>query len=553
MWICKHCGQNNGNNFTVCSKCGSERMLADQNAEKTNSTAQAHKSKKSSSITLLILALLAIIVAGTTWTINRGKITRLTSDITAELPSDIQVETTMNPYSSKSITDIKADRIFTPVGTQEKNFGHTYKIATVLNNQYVLGVAGKKGEGKNVQLCLDEESEEQLYEIVPFDDNSFYILSATTELAVSPESNDAGCEVNVCLRKNNGADYQAWKLMPATGDSFYIINKASGMFLDVDNAYAADSTNIKLFVRNDGYDAQKWCLYELSESSYCDNSESKNNTDHLMAHNIYSDPDLSETSGKFSAFSIDFMSNKAPMGTYWALCNWEMDLSCLAGFEVTDPGGAYAGLQNRADSKVSIMSFWEVKYLEKDGHEVAIKAQRIIPEGKTNSFSGEGEGTNFIAPFPWKANQWYRMIIRAYDDEKTSNTVVEQWLIDLETEEKFLLCSFDTGLCHSFMKGSMSQFMENYDAATRDEARDFCYRNIFVQDYKTSEWIPISTTTLSVDTWWNDKSGSFSFGSSADGVWGEASGLGEDMAKTENVKTRDVFHIYNSGIYTNVF
>ena len=46
-----------------------------------------------------------------------------------------------------------------------------------------------------------------------------------------------------------------------------------------------------------------------------------------MAKNIYSNPDLSKTSKKFETFTIDFRGIDIPPSTYWALCNWNMDLS----------------------------------------------------------------------------------------------------------------------------------------------------------------------------------------------------------------------------------
>ena len=45
------------------------------------------------------------------------------------------------------------------------------------------------------------------------------------------------------------------------------------------------------------------------------------------AHNIYSDPDLSNTSKQFEGFTIDFKGIETPDKTYWSLCNWHMDLT----------------------------------------------------------------------------------------------------------------------------------------------------------------------------------------------------------------------------------
>lgn len=44
------------------------------------------------------------------------------------------------------------------------------------------------------------------------------------------------------------------------------------------------------------------------------------NPENRMAHNVYVDPDLSATSGKFDGFMIDFKADKTGMATYWSLC-----------------------------------------------------------------------------------------------------------------------------------------------------------------------------------------------------------------------------------------
>ena len=115
-----------------------------------------------------------------------------------------------------------------------------------------------------------------------------------------------------------------------------------------------------------------------------------------MAKNIYSDPDLSKTSKQFEGFTIDFRGIDTPDSTYWALCNWEMDLT---DFKKTHSqvsgGGAYGGLQTIINGKTAIMSFWEVLYKE-NGVEKSHRAHRMYPKGDESSFGGEGEGTNYI-------------------------------------------------------------------------------------------------------------------------------------------------------------
>ena len=83
------------------------------------------------------------------------------------------------------------------------------------------------------------------------------------------------------------------------------------------------------------------------------------NPEERMAHNIYSEPDLSCTGGKFDGFLIDFKADQAGTGTYWALCNWYMNTDDLMHkFDAAEAyAGAYAGLQMRPDGPKAIMSF----------------------------------------------------------------------------------------------------------------------------------------------------------------------------------------------------
>ena len=266
-------------------------------------------------------------------------------------------------------------------------------------------------------------------------------------------------------------------------------------------------------------------------------SGKESNREGRMAHNIYVDPDLSGTSGKFKSFSIEFLAEDAPLCTYWALCNWQMDTSSLSSkYTVTDPGGAYMGLQVTTEGNKGIMSFWEIHYL-KNGVDTVLNATRIYPESAQSRFTGEGEGSNYLALYPWKENHWYRMAITCSDDS-SGNTIVDQVVLDLESGEWTVLSRFDTGLQHSYLTGSMSQFMENYAGEYSNEFRSFRYRNIWVQEYGTEEWKPVSNAWLSTDTWWDNKKGYFAFGADSSSVWGITCGYGVDIIKTNpNVTT----------------
>ena len=255
----------------------------------------------------------------------------------------------------------------------------------------------------------------------------------------------------------------------------------------------------------------------------------EDNPESRMAHNIYVNPDLSQTSGQYTGFLIDFCTDCTANCTYWALCNWRMDTSELESeYMLKNTGGAYAGLQNTEEGKKAIMSFWEISYDDENGEEVKVLASRVYPKtNKTSTFGGEGEGTNYIPLFPWEKDHWYRMYLNCYDDEE-GYTFVEQWVQDMEPEVWTEISCFNTGLKHSCFMGAMSQFMENYWGAYSNEVRTFAYRNFYVREKGSDEWKALTKFKMSSDTWWNNKKGTVAFTSDENTLYGITCGYGPD-------------------------
>ncbi len=241
-----------------------------------------------------------------------------------------------------------------------------------------------------------------------------------------------------------------------------------------------------------------------------------------MAHNIYSNPQLGGTSGKFEGFSIDFRGVQTPISTYWALCNWGMDIS---DFKQTHSdakgGGAYSGIQNTINGKTAILSFWEILY---ENETKCHRAKRVYPLGSESSFGGEGEGTNYITPFSWDDMTWYRMVLRSWTDSECGTTFVGQWLQNRESGEWSLVSYFNTGLKDSFMKGGMSQFQENFWDEHSEFIREFNIKNIHIKDLSDGKWKYIERTSLSYDDpkWGFNTAGTHDFGATSEYFYASA-------------------------------
>ncbi len=256
-----------------------------------------------------------------------------------------------------------------------------------------------------------------------------------------------------------------------------------------------------------------------------------------MSKNIYSDPILTETSRKFNSFTIDFKGTKTPNSTYWALCNWGMDLTEFKK-EHSDAtgGGAYGGLQTLINSKTAILSFWEILYKE-NGQQKSHRAKRIYPSGDESSFGGEGEGTNYIHEFNWATNVWYRFVIHSWTDYSTKNTFVGEWIQNLNTKEWTLFAYFNTNLKNSYIIGGLSQFQENFNAKYFGVERSFQIKNMYAYDRSYKKWISLNSSRLSFDPpeWNYDTAGTHEIGYTNDYFYG-SSGLPVDDQKVYDSK-----------------
>ena len=212
---------------------------------------------------------------------------------------------------------------------------------------------------------------------------------------------------------------------------------------------------------------------------------------------IYSHLDVSKTSKKFDTYVIDFKSDKTPAATYWALANWQMDITEFSKLHPDAKiAGAYAGLQTQYNgTKQAIMSFWDVFYTE-NGVEKRNRAKRIYPPGEQSIFTNEGEGTNFFPQYRWLTNVWYRFVIHSWVDSTSKTTYVGEWIQNLDTNVWTLLTYFDVGLKESFLLGDFSFFIENYNSDFFGLERTFQLKNMYTFDHSYKKWISMNTSTL---------------------------------------------------------
>jgi len=137
-----------------------------------------------------------------------------------------------------------------------------YEIRTKLDTGYVLDVAGPSTSNyATLQLWEDVNVENQRFKVISDGCGYYTITSSYSGKVLDTDGND------IFQNTENGSDTQKWAIKSTSSCGYYyLVNKSTSLYADVDNAYADCGTNVKMFIRNDGYDAQKWSfslLYEI--------------------------------------------------------------------------------------------------------------------------------------------------------------------------------------------------------------------------------------------------------------------------------------------------
>ncbi len=238
---------------------------------------------------------------------------------------------------------------------------------------------------------------------------------------------------------------------------------------------------------------------------------------------------------RYTEYMIDFRAEYLPAATYCCLGNWKMDYSSLLSDYVsvrTEYEGVqgYAGFQSLEDGqRVSILSFWDIFCKDSSGNETTIRAKLVYPESTDNdSFGGEGTGAHCLVPYDWQDDHWYRMHMVCTKYEDQGNTIVEQWVCDLETGEETLLCAYDTGVKDTCFIGSTAVFLENFLPSFAGEIRTMEVREAKYCVEATGEWKDIKSAYLMPNGGLPGYCGKYNFGLEGDRFWMITGGLGGD-------------------------
>ena len=246
----------------------------------------------------------------------------------------------------------------------------------------------------------------------------------------------------------------------------------------------------------------------------------------------------------FSEFSIDFISDHQPKGTYYSVLYWTSSPGSLSNrcksIEGGDTGG-YAGFQVDSDGiPTVIMSIWDTYCIDYNGNRITISPEILYPDVSKcrgdGRFTGEGEGAGCAYSFPWKANHPYRALFR-HTQEPGRNAAIQFWLRDLETKEWTKLFEYDTNRRDTRMT-SGSSFIENFREDHAGEVRSMVLSNVRAQVPNTGKWTGVNKAYFSQNF---DLPGSFNYGADDSAFWVVTTGLpnraGNPPARTHTVNS----------------
>ena len=241
-------------------------------------------------------------------------------------------------------------------------------------------------------------------------------------------------------------------------------------------------------------------------------------------------PSFSGTKG-YTDYVVDFRADYLPVGTYLAVCNFDIDNSSLlkqyASVSRDYKGvGAYCGFQKLYDgSGIAIMTVWDTYCKDRKGNTHIIRATGVKAAGaefQRNKDQREGSFLHCLVPYAWKEGRDYRAAIQLYGSQ------LEFWVKDLSTDTWTQLMVFDLGYDGGYIKSTCA-FLEDFSYSNIDHAaiRTMALSNFRVRDHRTGKWIGTKTASFRQDYNYN---GSYNYGAQGNTFWAITSNI-ENLCK----------------------
>ena len=250
----------------------------------------------------------------------------------------------------------------------------------------------------------------------------------------------------------------------------------------------------------------------------------------VAAHCIYSRPDLSQTSGSYLSFMIDFKTDNQAMGTYWQLCQANLDVSELkAQYPNVSNATFYGGFQRSFNKINTLFSFWDILN-GTDESNVITTPTRVYPAGDEHLFGGEGNGHNYFMDYEWQENTWYTLLVHCWKDKATGKTFIGQWIRNTEDGEWILTSYFNTTLSETCIQGGMSQFMESFSKPYWGLKRDIYLKNIYTYDKIKKQWFSLDKMSMNYSYMYPDKNGTHTLNITDEYFFGDAGEKVENQA-----------------------
>lgn len=250
---------------------------------------------------------------------------------------------------------------------------------------------------------------------------------------------------------------------------------------------------------------------------------------------------------RYREYTIEFKADYFPLGSYYSLGNWFLDLPALERqyqSVYTEYGiSGYAGFQNIYNGEhLGIMSFWDIYCADAAGNITTIRPEVIYPANpyQTGEFGGEGVGAQCLDYYNWQENHWYRVHLKCVDNTTTGNTEMEFWVCDLETGAYTLICAYDMRTSDVAFKGSIAIFLENYLPGYAGEIRTLEVRNAKYLNEATGQWCAISEASMYAngDAEGLNYAGSYDYGIDGDRLWIMTTGVGSNQDDSAGTRLR---------------